>query len=30
VFPEDAVEVIAGELERIASAKGRDHDEEDG
>lgn len=30
VFPEDAVEVIAGELQRIASAKGRDQEEQDG
>lgn len=26
VFPEDAVDIIAAELQRIDSAKGRDHD----
>jgi hypothetical protein len=30
VFPEDAVEVIASELQRIASAKERGRDEQDG
>jgi hypothetical protein len=30
VFPEDAVEVIASELQRIASAKGRDLAEQAG
>lgn len=26
VFPEDAVDIIAAELQRIDTAKGRDHD----
>ena len=29
VFPEEAVEAIAAELERIDSAKVRDHDQDD-